>query len=65
MLSNGRSFDRFKALKEFYLPETGLWLCDYPYVDRREFAALSVAVDAERREEEAAAAAGVGGSGVP
>lgn len=47
-------FGDFKALKEAYLPESALWLADYPYVDRDAFLELSLAVERERAAQPAA-----------
>lgn len=46
VLSNSSSFDDIKAVKDVYLPETGLWLSEYPYIDRAEF--LEISLDIER-----------------
>ncbi|KAK9842506.1 hypothetical protein WJX81_003292 [Elliptochloris bilobata] len=54
VLSQRRKFDSFKALKEVYLPESGLWLADYPYVSRAAFLAVSLDLDRERRAGEPA-----------
>lgn len=46
VLSNSTSFDDIKAVKDVYLPENGLWLSEYPYLDRSEF--LEISLDIER-----------------
>lgn len=42
-----------QALKEAYLPESSLWVADYPYVDRDAFLDLSLAVERERAQQPA------------
>jgi hypothetical protein len=34
-----------------YLPNSGLWLSEYPYCDRAEFLELSLQVEREAQEE--------------
>lgn len=46
-----------QVVREVYLPQSGLWLCEYPYVNRDLFVALSVGVERQRRAEAAAAVA--------
>ncbi len=48
-------FADFRAVRDVYLPDAGLWLSEYPYLDRPAFLALSLEV-----EREAAAARGGG-----
>jgi len=43
---------RCQALKEVYLPESGVWLADYPYVNRTAFLAVSLDLERERRAAE-------------
>jgi hypothetical protein len=50
VLSNSSSFGRFKALKEVYLPESGQWVCRYPYVNRDVFLDLSLEIERERQQ---------------
>ena len=50
VLSNSTSFDDIKAVKDVYLPESGLWLSEYPYIDRSEF--LDISLDIEREFSE-------------
>lgn len=40
-----------QALKEIYLPETGIWLSRYPYVARDVFLDISLAIEQERRAD--------------
>ena len=39
-----------QALKEVYLPETGIWLADYPLTNRQAFLDVSLAVEDERQQ---------------
>ncbi|KAK9835074.1 hypothetical protein WJX84_005413 [Apatococcus fuscideae] len=48
-----KDFSTFKALKEVYLPETGIWLSDYPLTNRQAFLDVSLAVEDERQQEAA------------
>lgn len=48
-------FAGFKALKEAYLPESSLWLANYPYVNRDAFLDLSLQIERERSAEAGAA----------
>ena len=47
VLSDSPNFESFKAVKDVYLPECGLWLSEYPYLDRTEFLELSLEVERE------------------
>jgi hypothetical protein len=47
VLSESSNFESFKAVKDVYLPECGLWLSEYPYLDRTEFLELSLEVERE------------------
>lgn len=38
-----------QALKEIYLPESGLWLSDYPHVNRNLFLEISLEIERERK----------------
>jgi hypothetical protein len=40
-----------QALKEVYLPECGVWVSDYPYVNREAFLDVSLEVERERQQE--------------
>ena len=40
-----------QALKEVYLPECGVWVLDYPYVNREAFLDVSLEVERERQQE--------------
>lgn len=47
VLSPSPSFEIFKAVKDVYLPDCGLWLTEYPFLDRTEFLELSLEVERE------------------
>ena len=40
-----------QVVREVYLPESGLWLADYPFVDRNAFLDLSLAVERARQQQ--------------
>ena len=44
----------FRAVREAYLPEMGLWLSEYPFVERTTYRRVSDAIAAERGEVEEA-----------
>ena len=54
-MSDEPGLQRFRAVREAYLPDLGLWLSEYPFVERRAYTAVSDAIAAER---EAGAAGG-------
>ena len=43
-----------QALKEVYLPECGVWVSDYPFLNRIAFLDLSLEVERERQAHMAA-----------
>ena len=47
VLSNSTSFDDIKAVRDVYLPESALWLSEYPYIDRSEFLEISLEIERE------------------
>ncbi|KAL4524984.1 hypothetical protein Ndes2526A_g07080 [Nannochloris sp. 'desiccata'] len=47
VLSESSNFESFKAVKDVYLPDCGIWLSEYPYLDRTEFLELSLEVERE------------------
>ena len=51
VLSETPTFESFKAVKDVYLPDCGLWLSEYPYLDRTEFLELSLEVEREAMVE--------------
>jgi hypothetical protein len=48
VVSDEPALQRFSAVREAYFPELGLWLSEYPFLERRTFRAVSDAVAAER-----------------
>lgn len=50
MLSNDPQLRSFQALREAYLPELGLWLSEYPFVERPLYTSVSDAIAEERAE---------------
>lgn len=48
-----------QVVREVYFPETGVWLADYPYLNRDAFLGISLEVERAR----AAAASGMDGMG--
>ena len=42
----------WQVVREVYLPQSGLWLSDYPFVDRNAFLDLSIAVERQRQQAE-------------
>jgi len=64
--SDGGYFARFEAVREAYFPASGMWVGEYPFLDRRAMGPISdrIARDAEERDAMArdmAARAGGGG----
>ncbi|DBA97423.1 TPA: hypothetical protein ACH3X1_015142 [Trebouxia sp. C0004] len=51
LLSNTPDFSSFKALKEVYLPESGVWIAKYPFVDRDVFLDISLDIARERQSQ--------------
>ena len=47
VLSDSPSFESFKAVKDVYLPDCGLWLSEYPFLDRTAFLELSLDIERE------------------
>lgn len=47
VLSDTLTFENFKAVKDVYLPESTLWLSEYPYIDRSEFLDISLNIERE------------------
>lgn len=40
-----------QALKELYLPECGVWVSDYPFLNREAFLDVSLEIERERQQE--------------
>lgn len=47
VLSDSTSFADIKAIKDVYLPDNGMWLAEYPYIDRPEFLEVSLEIERE------------------
>ena len=47
VLSTSPTFESFKAVKDVYLPDCGLWLSEYPFLDRTEFLEISLEIERE------------------
>ncbi|PRW58401.1 phosphate ABC transporter permease [Chlorella sorokiniana] len=50
VLCNDTSFQAFKAVKDAYLPDSGLWVSEYPHCDRTQFLEVSLQVEREAQE---------------
>ena len=48
VLSQSLSFTDFRVLREVYLPDTNLFLADYPFMRRPEFQQISDDIEAAR-----------------
>ncbi len=48
VVSDEPLLQRFRAVREAYLPELGLWLSEYPFLERSAFRSVSDAIAAER-----------------
>lgn len=48
-LSQSETVPLMQALKEVYLPESGLWLSNYPHVNRNLFLEISLEIERERK----------------
>jgi len=60
VLGRDESFATFKVIREVYAPGLGLWLAEYPFVDRASFLDISLQVERARQ-----VAAGNQGFGAP
>ena len=38
-----------QAVKEVYLPESGVWLSDYPHINRNLFLEISLDIERDRK----------------
>ena len=47
VLSQSPTFESFRAVKDVYLPDSGVWLSEYPFLDRSEFLKLSLEIERE------------------
>ena len=51
MVSEEPQLQRFRAVREAYLPELGMWISEYPFMDRIAYRSISDAIAAERERE--------------
>ncbi|GAX77270.1 hypothetical protein CEUSTIGMA_g4716.t1 [Chlamydomonas eustigma] len=51
VLGRDNRFETFKVVRELYLPESGLWLAEYPFVDRNMFLDMSLAIERDRQRD--------------
>ncbi|KIZ06344.1 hypothetical protein MNEG_1608 [Monoraphidium neglectum] len=49
VLCRDGAFTNFKVVREVYFPQSGLWLADYPFVNRDVFLDISLAVERGRQ----------------
>ncbi|EFN59167.1 hypothetical protein CHLNCDRAFT_138041 [Chlorella variabilis] len=52
VLSSDTSFRRFKAVKDVYLPSSGLWVSEYPHADRTRFLEVEREAQAEAEAQQ-------------
>ena len=50
VVSDEPQLQRFRAVREAYLPELGLWISEYPFMDRIAYRSTSDAIAAEREQ---------------
>ena len=48
---NQSKLSPMQALKEVYLPECGLWVSDYPFLNREAYLECSLEIERERQQE--------------
>jgi hypothetical protein len=51
VVSDEPRLQRFRAVREAYLPELGMWISEYPFMDRIAYRSISDAIAAERERE--------------
>lgn len=51
VVSEEPQLQRFRAVREAYLPELGMWVSEYPFMDRIAYRSISDAIAAERERE--------------
>ncbi|KAF6256313.1 hypothetical protein COO60DRAFT_118700 [Scenedesmus sp. NREL 46B-D3] len=61
VLCQDERFVNFKVVREVYLPQSGIWLSEYPFVDRDVFLDVSLAIE-RGRQAAADGPAAAGGS---
>ena len=52
VVASDQRFRRFRAVKDIYVPESGVWLAEYPFVDRGAFLSVMQQVERYREEEQ-------------
>lgn len=50
VVSDEPQLQRFRAVREAYLPELGMWVSEYPFSERLAFRSISDAIAAEREQ---------------
>jgi hypothetical protein len=50
VVSDEPQLQRFRAVREAYLPELGLWISEYPFMERLAYRSISDAIAAEREQ---------------
>ncbi|KAK3287752.1 hypothetical protein CYMTET_4752 [Cymbomonas tetramitiformis] len=50
VLSDSRSMTRFRSIREAYLPESGVWISEYPFTEHKLFERISDDIEAELKE---------------
>ena len=51
VVSDEPQLQRFRAVREAYMPELGMWVSEYPFMDRVAYRSISDAIAAEREQE--------------
>lgn len=51
VLSDTSYFEDFQVVRDVYVPSTGQWLCDYPFVKREPFQEVSAEIFRARRND--------------
>ena len=50
VVSDEPQLQRFRAVREAYLPELGMWISEYPFMERLAYRSISDAIAAEREQ---------------
>lgn len=53
VVSDEPQLQRFRAVREAYLPELGMWISEYPFMERLAYRSISDAIAAEREQRTA------------
>ncbi|KAF5828237.1 hypothetical protein DUNSADRAFT_17994 [Dunaliella salina] len=51
VLARDATFSAFKVIREVYAPGLGLWLSDYPFIDKSAFLDVSLQIENERQAD--------------